>query len=250
MAATFHCGIGGQAGSSISSYVYNHVATLSMGHAHLAKSLFLGGVTRRFPELRFGFLEGGVGWGVSLLADLHGHWEKRGWKHIESLDPAKLDTEHFLGLVEEYGDAKAKAKLGEIAELFARPLPHPEQLDDFAQAGVKRREDFKDRFVESFYFGCEADDPVNALAFDRKLSPVGETLQICYGTDIGHWDVPVCNDVLHEAWELVDHGLLNEAQFRQFVYSNAVRLHAHTNRDFFKGTRVEREAAKMLKAGK
>ena len=29
----------------------------------VCKALFMGGVTRRFPALKFAFLEGGVGWG-------------------------------------------------------------------------------------------------------------------------------------------------------------------------------------------
>jgi hypothetical protein len=33
----------------------------------------IGGVTRRFPQLNFGFLEGGVGWAVQLFGDLIEH---------------------------------------------------------------------------------------------------------------------------------------------------------------------------------
>ena len=62
---------------SISSYVYNHIGGLAAAHESLCKSLFLGGVTRRFPDLRIGFLEGGVAWACSLFAGLVGHWEKR-----------------------------------------------------------------------------------------------------------------------------------------------------------------------------
>ncbi len=40
---------------------------LAEGQQSLAKSLFLGGVTRRFPDMNFAFLEGGVAWaGVAL----------------------------------------------------------------------------------------------------------------------------------------------------------------------------------------
>src|SRR5262249_6589978 len=52
------------------------------GHA-AAKALFWGGVTRRFPDLNFAFLEGGVGWACMLYADLIGHWEKRNGRAIE-----------------------------------------------------------------------------------------------------------------------------------------------------------------------
>ena len=63
---------------STSNYMYNHLNTFSVAHESLAKALFLGGVTKRFPELRFAFLEGGVGWACRLFSDIIGHWEKRG----------------------------------------------------------------------------------------------------------------------------------------------------------------------------
>ena len=48
---------------SISSYVFNHLSMLAEGQQSLAKSLFLGGVTRRFPDMNFAFLEGRRGLG-------------------------------------------------------------------------------------------------------------------------------------------------------------------------------------------
>ena len=39
------------------------------------RPLILGGVTHRFPQLRFAFLEGGVGWACNLVTDLVGHWD-------------------------------------------------------------------------------------------------------------------------------------------------------------------------------
>ena len=84
---------------SPSSYVYNHIGGLATSHESLAKSLFLGGVTRRFPTLRVGFLEGGVAWAVSLFADLIGHWEKRNGETILDLDPDRLDVDELMDLV-------------------------------------------------------------------------------------------------------------------------------------------------------
>ena len=51
------------------------------------RRIFFGGVTRRFPDLNFAFLEGGVGWACMLYADLIGHWEKRNRQAIESTHP-------------------------------------------------------------------------------------------------------------------------------------------------------------------
>ena len=88
IAPTFHTG-GRSYGerNSPSNFTFNHIGHFAAaGHA-VAKALFLGGVTRRFPELRFGFLEGGVGWGCQLFADLIEHWERRGAKGLAYMHP-------------------------------------------------------------------------------------------------------------------------------------------------------------------
>src|SRR6266571_568221 len=65
---------------SPTNFVYSHIGHFAAaGHA-TAKAIFLGGVTRRFPELRFAFLEGGVGCASQLLGDLIEHWERRSAK--------------------------------------------------------------------------------------------------------------------------------------------------------------------------
>jgi hypothetical protein len=67
-----------------------------------------------------------------------------------------------------------------------------------------------------------------------------------FSSDVGHWDVPDMNEVLAEAYELVEHGLVNEGEFKEFVFENPVTLHAGMNPDFFKGTVVEAEVAQLL----
>ena len=63
-----------------------------------------------------------------------------------------------------------------------------------------------------------------------------------YGADVGFADM---SEVLEEAWELVEHGLIDERDFRQFTFENAARLHTALNPDFFKGTVVEGAVAKL-----
>ena len=45
-------------------------------------------------------------------------------------------------------------------------------------------------------------------------------------------------EVLEEAYELVDHELLSEADFRDFTFGNVTRLYGSMNPDFFEGTAV------------
>jgi hypothetical protein len=45
-----------------------------------------------------------------------------------------------------------------------------------------------------------------------------------FASDLGHWDVPDATQVLPEAWELVDNGLVTTDDFRAFSYENALAL--------------------------
>ncbi|MDQ1384912.1 MAG: hypothetical protein QOG65_2291, partial [Actinomycetota bacterium] len=132
---------------SATSYVYNHIGGLAANHESLCKSLFLSGVTHRFPTLRFGFLEGGVGWACSLFSDLVGHWSKRNANDITSLDPDLLDVDGLVALFEEYGDERVRAGLTELHAYFSRPSARPEQLDEFSAAALTPVADLRDKFV-------------------------------------------------------------------------------------------------------
>ena len=102
-------------------------------------------------------------------------------------------------------------------------------------------------FVPRFFFGCEADDPMTSTAFNTKVNPFGARLNAMFGSDIAHWDVPDMSEVVEEAWEMVDHELISEADFRDFVFTNPVRLYTGGNPGFFDGTTVEAAARDSLR---
>jgi hypothetical protein len=214
----------------------------------MAKALFFGGITRRFPDLNFAFLEGGVGWACSLYADLIGHWEKRNRQALENTNPARLDHGTLLALVEKYGQPAVveAVRRGEGLDDNGNGTGGVEDLDDYSRCRIERKEDIRDLFVPRFYFGCEADDPINAWAFNRQANPMGARLNALFSSDIAHFDVPDMSQVLPEAYELVEHGLLTDDDFRDFMFANAVRFWGEVNPDFFKGTVVEKAAAEVL----
>ena len=78
------------------------------------------------------------------------------------------------------------------------------------------------------------------------VNPFGTALQPMLGSDIGHWDVSDIDDVMPEAYELVEDGLLDAEQFRAFACDNVIRLHGGMNPHFFDGTRVEAYARDLL----
>jgi predicted TIM-barrel fold metal-dependent hydrolase len=233
---------------SATSYVYNHIGGLGAAHESLCKSLFLSGVTHRFPTLRFGFLEGGVAWACSLLGDLVGHWEKRNARSIQSLDPDLLDVDALMALFEQYGDERVRAGIEELRVYFARPSARPEQLDEFAAAALESVTDIRDRFVPNFYFGCEADDRLVAWAFAEQINPAGARLRPIFGSDISHWDVPDMTEPVEEAYELVDDGIIGERDFSELMFLNPARLHAGMNPDFFAGTVCDNAVREALRA--
>ena len=214
----------------------------------MAEALFLGGVTRRVPELNFAFLEGGVGWACGLYADLIGHWEKRNRQALENTNPQRLDQPGLVALAEKYGQASVvdAVRRGDGLDDNGNGTGGVDDLDDYSRCKIARKEDIRELFVPRFYFGCEADDPINAWAFNRRSNPMGARLNALFSSDIGHFDVPDMTEVVPEAYELVEHGLLTDDDFRDFMFTNAVRFWGEVNPDFFKGTVVEKRAAEVL----
>jgi hypothetical protein len=250
IAPTFHSSGSNQGlRLSPSNFVYNHIGHFAAaGHA-VSKAIFLGGVTRRFPGLRFAFLEGGVGWACQMFGDLIEHWERRNGKALERMDPRTVDRALLMSLVEKHGDADM------VSALQARDgwpdndvslTGGIENLDDFSACKITRKEDWVDLFARPFYFGCEADDRTNAWAFG-KGNPFGSKLNALYSSDIGHFDVIDMRDPLPEAWELVEDGHISDDNFRDFTFANAVRLWGTQNPKFFEETVVARAAAEELK---
>jgi predicted TIM-barrel fold metal-dependent hydrolase len=249
---TFHAGTRGSGfRTSPSNFVFNHIGHFAVAGEAVAKGLFLGGVTRRFPTLKFAFLEGGVGWACGLYSDLIGHWKKRNRRALEEVNPANLDRKLMHELFERFGGKPLADRL-ETSTIFDGPgstsTGHIKDLDDFSACGIERPEDIRDLFTRNFYFGCEADDPINAWAFNSHVNPYKARLKTLLGSDIGHFDVVNMNEVLEEAYELVDDGLITEEDFRDFVFVNPLRFWAEGRPDFFKGTILESEAAEVLRA--
>ena len=233
---------------SISNYVYNHINGLAAAHESLCKSLFLAGVTRRFPALRVGFLEGGVAWACSLFAGLVGHWEKRNGDAISGLDPDLLDVDELVRYFGDYGDPSVVGRLDDLRRYYGRPAARPDILDEFAACEIQEPDDLRRLFEQHFYFGCEADDPLLVWAFRDDINPLGARLRPVLGSDISHWDVPDMTEPIAEAFELVERGLLTESQFRELTFLNPVRLHGGANAAFFAGTVCETAAADALRA--
>jgi predicted TIM-barrel fold metal-dependent hydrolase len=257
VAVTAHSGSMGWNGrESVNSFTYNHIGHFANASHAFAKALILGGVTRRFPTLRFAMLEGGVGWACNLITDLVGHWEKRRRQAVEThVRPTNLDVRTLKDLFVRYGGPVYETKMDELMTSLSLVSPFKtieemteresrERLDDFGAVPCADADELRREFAAHFYFGCEADDPTTAWAFDRHGH---HRLHAIFSSDVGHFDVTDMTEVLAEAHELVEHGRLTEGDFREFVFENAARLHTALNPDFFKGTVVEGAVAQLAR---
>jgi predicted TIM-barrel fold metal-dependent hydrolase len=233
---------------SPSRYVYNHIGGFAAGSESICKSLVLGGVTRRFPSLRFAFLEGGVAWAAALLSDLVTHWEKRNGETILDLDPERTDFDELERLVRAYGPSSVTDRMDRAMEYLRTAQWRPDDLDDWRACGITAVRDFGQLFLEPFFFGCEADDRMTAVAFDTRLNPLGAKLHAVFGSDVGHWDVRDMAMAVPEAYELVEEGVISTGDFRDMTFTNAVGFLAGANPDFFSGTHCEEAVAEILAA--
>ncbi|VTU38956.1 putative metal-dependent hydrolase of the TIM-barrel fold protein [Variovorax sp. PBS-H4] len=249
---TTHYGSQGWTGrQSISNYMNNHIGHFADGSQAFAKALFFGGVTRRFPGLRVGLLEGGADWGAHVFTHLVDRWEKRNRVAVRNYDPAEADVELLASLFERYGADYIKGRANFKSTLLRDSLgisalphsrePDASEIDDFAMAGIEKVEDIRDRWVSNFYFGSEADDRTVAAAFNDRVNPLGTKINAIWSSDVGHWDVPEFTEPLAESWDLVEQGVISAADFKALVFDNPHRFYTEANPRFFEGTEVGRK---------
>jgi hypothetical protein len=250
VAVTFHAsGQGWGTRKSRTNYVYNHIGNFAVAGEAACRSIFFGGVAQRFPKLRFGFLEGGVAWAANLFSDILGHFEKRNRDAIGHYDPRALDRGLLEKLIEEHAPEAVRGvvdRLDDALLMLSDPEEDRSTIDEFRDCRIETKEDIRTLFEQRFFFGCEADDPMNAIAFDRAKIPMQARLNAVFASDIGHWDVPDFREVLPEAWELVEDGHLDREDFRAFTCDNAIGLLAGARSDFFTGTVLEGYAKEQL----
>jgi hypothetical protein len=236
--------------SSINNFTYNHVGHFAESNHAFARGVFLGGLVRRYPTLNFGFMEGGISWACQMCLDLIEHWEKRRRAGLQY--PSATNVSELQQFIDRYGDQKLKANAAAIMnnldvfrpECSVEELSRPEFVaDDFEASGVNSKEDVRAVFAGNFYFGCEADDRATMWAFDPRM---GVRLRPVFSSDFTHFDVPDFKEVIPEAFEMVEKGLVTEQDFKEFTFTNAARLHTRNNPDFFKGTVVEQTVADEL----
>jgi predicted TIM-barrel fold metal-dependent hydrolase len=232
--------------TSISSFSSNHIGSFMYMNYPTAKSIFMGGTTRRFPRTPFAFQECGVWWATALLADLVEHWERFNASSLAELfDPGHFDVAEVINLLRRYApELMVSAPDGDAFDLLAPSLllgAPASEPDEWAALGVTTPADLVERFASSFFFGCESDDRMVAQAF-APSNPLGCELKVMLGSDLSHPDTPDLDAILPNAFRLVQEGLVREDQFRRFMVDNAVDCFTRMSPHFFDGTTVMSES--------
>ncbi|MDR1461639.1 MAG: amidohydrolase family protein [Azoarcus sp.] len=237
--------------NSVTNYMFNHIGHFADASEALAKALFFGGVTHRFPKLRIGLIEGGAGWGADVYTHLVDRWLKRGRDAVQKYNPANADKDFLYSLYEKYGedlnkggrkysrDEIAYLAFGARGQYYANQGAAETEFDDFALAGIESVEDIRDRYIPNFYFGTEADDRTLGYAFNTRAAPLHAQVNMFYSSDIGHWDVPEINTILADTFQLVEEGIITAENFKQLVFTGPYSFYTANNPNFFKGTAVE-----------
>ena len=90
------------------------------------------------------------------------------------MNPANIDATQARELFSEYGDSTTLSHLDKLEESLGIVGPQQVPLevrDDFSAMQIESAEDLRDLFIPNFYFGCEADDSLAFMAFNRKAYP-------------------------------------------------------------------------------
>ena len=91
------------------------------------------------------------------------------------------------------------AQLDYALTMLSDPDEDRSTIDEWAESQITTVAELIEIFRDRFYFGCEADDPMNALAYQTDLLPGGIAMRAIFASDIGHWDVPDIREVLPES---------------------------------------------------
>ena len=121
---------------------------LAEGHHSLAKSLFLGGVTRRFPDLqlRLPRRRGRVG-GVALHRPHRALGEAQRATRCATSTPHHVDRDEFARAHRPATERECGADDADADQL--PPAEDPAMLDEWAACGIERAEDIRDLFVDA-----------------------------------------------------------------------------------------------------
>ena len=158
------------------NYLYNHIGSFAAGAEAAARSLFFGGVPRAVSPT-CASRSSRAAWrgrrACSPTSSATGRSATR--RPCCTTTPHALDRAQLAQLLRavRHRPVRARADAPRLRRCTCSRSRSPtaRSLDEFAAAGIPARPTCTDIFADQYFFGCEADDPLNAIAFDARLQP-------------------------------------------------------------------------------
>jgi len=189
--------LAGGTSDCLETFTLVHVfANRSMQQMAVAQLIF-DGVLEKFPELRFGFLEAGVGWVPDFFFNLHEHWEKRIENFDPSVEPRPMEFLREFLRERRGGDgalwSRARNLLGALFQRSDQEAS-PEEIEAFRnEHPALRRDPLEYLGRGQLFFTFEPDDPAPSW-LPHALGDVGR--RVCgMAVDYGHWDATLVDCV-------------------------------------------------------
>ncbi len=231
--------------------MYNHIGHFADGSEALAKALFFGGVTRRFPSLRVGLLEGGADWGAHVYTHLVDRWEKRNRDGGAQLRPgrdrrraARARCSSDTAPTSCKGRSSATSRRCSRDSLGVSALPHGRAArangDRRLRAGRHRERRGHPRPLgRQLLLRLRGRRPHRGRRLQRQGQPAGRQDQrdlVVRRRATG--TCPTLTEPLAETWDLVEQGVITAADFKALVFDNPHRFYTEANPRFFEGTAI------------
>src|SRR5437016_13402543 len=109
---------------------------------------------------------------------------------MENMDPTKLNRPLLRELVDKYGYADIAAELDKrdgcplVEDFLTGGMPP----DDYIRCNIIEEQDWIDLYATPYYFCCEADDRMHAVAFGKAM-PLGARIIAIYRSEIRYFYV-------------------------------------------------------------
>jgi len=127
-----------------SNWMQLHAFEHPAEHMMASMLLIFGGVLKRYPRLRVGFLESGAGWAGFWLHHLDEHWEKlhRFYPGIDEEPSRYFQRQCFLGVEPDYAQVPHLIDCGlEDCLVFSSDFPHYDAIWPGSVAAMADRKD-------------------------------------------------------------------------------------------------------------
>ena len=237
VAPTFHSG--GQGWGTRMSTTNNSTtrsATSRAADEGTCRSLVFGGVPRRFPNLRFAFQEGGVGWAAALLAECSATGRSAASTPSSTTTrPASTGT-LLRRLFDELRDRRHRGP-ARPARRRTRMLSEPDELacdvDEFARVAASRVSTTCSTLHRPILLRLRSRRSDERPGVHAGLNPAERQLPAVFASDVGHWDVRDMRGVLARGVRAGRGRAVNEASSGPSSSRTRSACWAGANPDFF-----------------